>query len=459
MADIFISYAREDRPKAKVLAEALADHGWDVWWDRNVPVGKSFHEVIENAIAESGCVVVLWSKFSVLSDWVRNEAEEGRRRGILAPVLLEEVAMPLAFRHLQTADLSDWEPGSAHAEFDQVIDSIARILGSPEAAPPRPSGGHEPSPADRGASHPGSPDSKGGHRPGVDIDTEGELQAPHVRAASDGTVHLEEAADTAKGSVGQKGGTVGRSRPTFRSKMVKAALLVAVLGLVIGFGTMAWLKWQDEAAVRDIVAIIREGAESGVAFQQHRLAELYSEGRFVPKDDAAAMKWYREAAENGYADAQYQVARLYDQGRDVPRDDVEALEWYRKAAEQGHIAAQYFMGNFYAEGRGVPKDDAEATKWFKAAAEQGDAPAQGTLGTRYALGIGVTKDEAAGAHWLRKGAEQGDAQSQTLLGFIYADGLWGMPEDDAEALKWWRSAARQGEPGAQKQLKKLGLTW
>jgi hypothetical protein len=367
--------------------------------------------------------------------------------------------MPLGFRHLQAADLSDWESGSAHAQFDQLVDSITSILGTAGAARTT-SSGHEPLIVTREAGDPSSPDSRDGARDRIDIGSEGDRPGPEGRASTDeAAIHLAKMpVEGKKHSIGDKGAAFGRSRLTSRSKMVKAALLVAALGLVIGVGTMAWLKWEDEAAVRDIVAIIREGAESGLAFQQYRLAELYSEGEFVPKDDAEAMKWYREAAENGYAGAQYYVGRRYDQGRGVPQDDIEALKWYRKAAEQGHIEAQYYTGNFYAEGRGVPQDDAEATKWFRAAAEQGDGPAQGTLGARYALGVGVTKDEAAAAHWLRKGAEQGDAQSQALLGFIYADGR-GVPEDDAEALKWWRSAAKQGEPAAQKQLRKLGLTW
>jgi hypothetical protein len=38
MSDIFISYAREDRPRAQQLAEALAGQGWDVWWDYSIAV-------------------------------------------------------------------------------------------------------------------------------------------------------------------------------------------------------------------------------------------------------------------------------------------------------------------------------------------------------------------------------------------------------------------------------------
>src|SRR2546428_13356463 len=110
MADIFISYTSEDLPKALVLAEALSAHGWSAWWDRKIPLGKSFDEVIEKAMAEARCVIVLWSAVSVVSEWVRNEASEARRRGILAPAFLEPVDAPLAFRMLNGADLRDWQP-------------------------------------------------------------------------------------------------------------------------------------------------------------------------------------------------------------------------------------------------------------------------------------------------------------------------------------------------------------
>lgn len=36
MADIFISYARHDEPRARQLAEALTARGWEVWWDLHI---------------------------------------------------------------------------------------------------------------------------------------------------------------------------------------------------------------------------------------------------------------------------------------------------------------------------------------------------------------------------------------------------------------------------------------
>ena len=132
MSDIFISYASEDKNRVTSLAHALERKGWSVWWDRRIPAGKSFDEVIHEALKAAKSVVVVWSNTSVKSTWVKNESRSGLRRGVLFPVmLLEEVEIPLEFEHLQAAHLMDWHPGQAHAGFDQFLDDLAGIIGTP----------------------------------------------------------------------------------------------------------------------------------------------------------------------------------------------------------------------------------------------------------------------------------------------------------------------------------------
>jgi formylglycine-generating enzyme required for sulfatase activity len=78
----------------------------------------------------------LWSRTSVASKWVKAEASEGDRRGILVPVLIDDVKIPLAFRLIQAADLRDWDGTLPHPEFDNLVEAVALILGRPLAVQP-----------------------------------------------------------------------------------------------------------------------------------------------------------------------------------------------------------------------------------------------------------------------------------------------------------------------------------
>jgi len=132
MADIFLSYAREDVERAAVIARALAARGWSVWWDRSIPLGSDFNAVIQQQLDAARCILVLWSKAGLESKFVRDEANEGLN-GRLLPVLIEDVQQPLGFRQLQAADLTDWNGESAHTEWDRLVGSVASIVPPPSA--------------------------------------------------------------------------------------------------------------------------------------------------------------------------------------------------------------------------------------------------------------------------------------------------------------------------------------
>jgi formylglycine-generating enzyme required for sulfatase activity len=88
--------------------------------------------VIEEALDNARCVVVLWSKVSASKGWVITEAAESNRRGILIPALIEDdVRIPLEFRLIESARLTDWPGGepSGHIEFDNLLAAIQALLG------------------------------------------------------------------------------------------------------------------------------------------------------------------------------------------------------------------------------------------------------------------------------------------------------------------------------------------
>jgi hypothetical protein len=140
MPQIFLSYASQDRPRAKAFAEALLDRGWSVFWDRTIPPGRVFDQVIGEALAQAECVVVLWSKASVASNWVKDEISDASERGTLIPALIDDVALPLGFRRLQAARIIGWPDKHDANEFEQLVQSVDRLVmkGASPAAPSPP---------------------------------------------------------------------------------------------------------------------------------------------------------------------------------------------------------------------------------------------------------------------------------------------------------------------------------
>ena len=126
--DVFISYAKGDRSRAAELASVLKTKGWSVWWDRDILPGRTFDDVIEEALTGARSVVVLWSAESVKSRWVRTEASAAAERDALVPALIEPAAIPLEFRRVEAADLTNWHGNPDDPELQQLIETLdARI--------------------------------------------------------------------------------------------------------------------------------------------------------------------------------------------------------------------------------------------------------------------------------------------------------------------------------------------
>jgi hypothetical protein len=128
MSDIFISYAHENRPRAQALAQTLEGQRWSIFWDRTIPIGKTWRDTIGKELSNARCVVVLWSKTSIESSWVQEEADEAQRRGVLFPVLIEDIQPPIGFRSIQTANLADWDGTEPTEAFRRLILDIAALI-------------------------------------------------------------------------------------------------------------------------------------------------------------------------------------------------------------------------------------------------------------------------------------------------------------------------------------------
>jgi hypothetical protein len=129
MADIFISYKREDQSKAKALANALADKGWSVWWDPKLRAGEHFDDAIEEALKAAKCVIVLWTELSVKSRYVKNEASRALKQKKLIPVGLDEAEPPLVFENLHAVQMQGWNGAKDSAGFRELVEQLQSKIG------------------------------------------------------------------------------------------------------------------------------------------------------------------------------------------------------------------------------------------------------------------------------------------------------------------------------------------
>ncbi len=124
MADIFISYARRDRQRVAPLVAAIEAEGWTVWWDPDIAAGQEFDRRIAEELKSAAAVLVVWTPASIESRWVRGEARVGAERGVLVPVRIGEVELPIDVRALHTTDLDGWRDDPSAPQAQEVLRSL-----------------------------------------------------------------------------------------------------------------------------------------------------------------------------------------------------------------------------------------------------------------------------------------------------------------------------------------------
>ncbi len=129
MSHTFISYSSKDRNKTKSLATILEKNGLKVWWDKNLQPGKAFDRALSKALDEAHSIVVLWSKNSVQSDWVLDEAYEGLERNILIPAMLDTARIPFGYRRIQAVDLKRWQGAATGKGIKDLIKALQTLAG------------------------------------------------------------------------------------------------------------------------------------------------------------------------------------------------------------------------------------------------------------------------------------------------------------------------------------------
>lgn len=135
MADIFVSYAREDQGRVEPIVKALEHVGFSVWWDRRIPGGVDFVADTERELNEAAACVVCWGRHSIGSLWVRDEASAAAEQGKIVPVQLDGERPPMGLRQYQCIDLSAWDGDPAAPSFVALVEAVRkRTKKTPPAA-------------------------------------------------------------------------------------------------------------------------------------------------------------------------------------------------------------------------------------------------------------------------------------------------------------------------------------
>ena len=281
MADIFLSYADHDRKAIRPLVRAFEQEGWSVFWDREIPLGKTWRQVLDDELSAARCVVVVWTQASVGRRWVIEEAEEGQSRGILIPVFMDRVDPPRGFREVQGAQLSDWNGKSDHKEFQRLCGACREVIGEPGLPP----------------------------------------------------------SETSKPTKAQR-----RSVSRFKWMTAVLALALAVGGSWLWYQTTQQRAGSANAPAKEsipqadfLIAALqyKEACDRGSAPDCNRLGDLYASGRGVGKDLLRAAALYQRACDKDFVAACVSLGLFYQEGRAVAKDDERAARLYQQACDNG----------------------------------------------------------------------------------------------------------------------------
>ncbi len=124
MADVFISYAREDEARVRALAGILEEQGLSVWWDQYLFAGDDYRREIDRALGEASAVLVCWSRHAADSAWVRAEAEDARTTGKLVGLAFDDTSVPKPFNTYHVERLTGWRGALRTPAIERLIEAL-----------------------------------------------------------------------------------------------------------------------------------------------------------------------------------------------------------------------------------------------------------------------------------------------------------------------------------------------
>src|SRR3990167_5323441 len=134
MADVFVSYSRNDLVRVEMLIRALEAHGISMWWDRSLEQGVGFASLIRQEIAKDKSVIVCWSESAAKSEWVQSEADEARHHAKYLGVLIVSCRAPPPFNSLNNANLQSWDGTADDRQLLALLRKVGEQIGRQDIA-------------------------------------------------------------------------------------------------------------------------------------------------------------------------------------------------------------------------------------------------------------------------------------------------------------------------------------
>jgi hypothetical protein len=126
---IFLSHSSSDKSFTRILAEDLLEYGFNVWLDEwEIKVGDSITQKISDGIDESLYLIIILSKSSVSSKWVKKELnsalsiELDREKVFILPVLIEDCEIPALLKDKKYADF--------RSKYHDGLGELLRVFGA-----------------------------------------------------------------------------------------------------------------------------------------------------------------------------------------------------------------------------------------------------------------------------------------------------------------------------------------
>lgn len=148
--DVFISYARADAARSRIVRDKLAALGLRVFFDtEGIDTGEEFPLIIDGAVKGARCVLGLWSRRAFAGRWVRIESRIGLDQRKLVAATLDAMRpdeLPAEFYNVNIKSLANFNGEDDHEGWRRILRAIGKRVGradlcgsaTPVAAPPTP---------------------------------------------------------------------------------------------------------------------------------------------------------------------------------------------------------------------------------------------------------------------------------------------------------------------------------